>query len=268
MSKIKMIATDIDGTILKHNFQFNPEVKECIKKLTCDGIHVVLVTGRMYTTITPIANQLGLETPIIAYQGGLVRHGQETLYERTLDEIRAREILDWARKNDVHINLYMDDKLYVEKEDETIKRYTDERNAEFYVQPFENLILDKINKMLIIKFDDENKIDMWKSYLENKYEDVHFVKSMPYFCEVCNPEATKYHAVTFLKEHWGLEQDEILCIGDQNNDIDLLRAGGIKVAMGNATDELKATADYVTDTVNNNGFVKAVERFVYDQVRL
>ena len=68
-----------------------------------------------------------------------------------------------------------------------------------------------------------------------------------------------------MAEHYGLQQDEILTIGDQNNDIDLLRAGGVKVAMGNATEELKSVANYVTDTVENNGFVKAVERFVYNE---
>ena len=61
---------------------------------------------------------------------------------------------------------------------------------------------------------------------------------------------------------YGISQEETLTIGDHNNDIDLLKAGGVKVAMGNGTDELKAIADYVTDSVDNNGFVKAIEKFV------
>ena len=65
----------------------------------------------------------------------------------------------------------------------------------------------------------------------------------------------------YLCKLWDIKQEEVLTIGDQNNDIELLKAGGIKVAMGNATDELKACADYITDTVTNDGFVKAVEKF-------
>lgn len=262
---IKLIATDIDGTILKYNFQFNQEVKDCIKKLTKDGIKVVLVTGRMHSATDYVAQELGLDTPIVSYQGGLVRAGEKTLYERHIDPKLAKDIIKWAKKNDVHLNLYMDDKLYVEHDDEIIRRYTGERSAGFAVKSFDELKLEKINKLLVIDFEDENKVTMWKEYLETKYEELYFVKSMPYFCEVCHPEATKYHAVKCLKEYWGLKTEEILTIGDQNNDIDLLKAGGIKIAMGNATEELKAVADYITDTVNNNGFVKAIEEFVYNK---
>lgn len=267
MSKIKMIATDIDGTILKHNFEFNQEVKDCIKKLTQDGVKVVLVTGRMHVATLRLAEELELNTPIISYQGGMVRCGNKTLYERFLNPDRAREIINWAKRNHVHLNLYMNDKLHVETDSEIVRRYTDERAAEYVIKSFDELKLEKVNKLLAINFEDENKVTMWKEYLETKYTDVYFVKSMPYFCEVCHPEATKGHAVDFLIKHWGLTKEEVMTIGDQNNDIELLQAGGIKVAMGNATDELKATADFVTDTVNKNGFVRAVEKYVGENVK-
>lgn len=265
---IKLIATDIDGTILKFNFEFNQEVKDCISKLTADGIKVVLVTGRMHSATDYIADELGLDTPIVCYQGGLVKHKDEILYERNLNPDYAKEIIHWAKKNDIHLNLYMEDKLYVEKEDATVRRYTGERKTGFLVKSFEQIKLQRINKILAIDFNDENKVTLWKDYLTTKYPDLHIVKSTPYFCEICHQEATKAHAVNFLKDYWGIKTEETLTIGDQNNDIELLSAGGIKVAMGNATDELKAVSDYITDTVNNNGFVSAVERFVYDKVRL
>ena len=91
---------------------------------------------------------------------------------------------------------------------------------------------------------------------------MYIVKSTPYFCEIGSKEAKKSSGVKFLADMWGIKQDEILTIGDQNNDIELLKAGGVKVAMGNATDELKECADYITDTVDNDGFVKAIEKFV------
>lgn len=265
---IKLIATDIDGTILKHNFEFNQEVKDCIKKLTGDGIKVVLVTGRMHASTDYIAEELGLDTPIVSYQGGLVMHQGKILYEKNLDPKIAKEIIKWAKKNNVHLNVYMNDQLYVEKDDATIRRYTGERSAGFIVKSFDELELHRIDKLLAINFEDENKVTMWKSYLETKYTDIHVVKSMPYFCEICHPLAKKSDAVNFLREYWGLKKEEIMAIGDQNNDIELLKAGGIGVAMGNATDELKAVADYVTDTVNNNGFVKAVEQFVYNNIKV
>ena len=80
--------------------------------------------------------------------------------------------------------------------------------------------------------------------------------------EFSNKEGSKYCAVKFLQKYWNIDETETLTIGDQNNDIALLKAGGIKVAMGNATEELKSIADYVTDTVFNDGFVKAMDKFV------
>lgn len=267
---IKLIATDIDGTILKYNFEFNKEVKDCISKLSADGVKVVLVTGRMHSATDYIAEELGLETPIVSYQGGLIKHEDEILYEKNLCPKKAREIINWAKKNDVHLNLYMNDELYVEKDDEVIRRYTGERNAGFIVKSFDDVELHRINKMLAIDFVDQDKVTMWKEYLEATFDDISVVKSTPYFCEICHPEATKGHAVNFLKEYYQLKREEIMTIGDQNNDIDLLKSGGIKVAMGNATEELKAVADYVTDTVKNNGFVSAVEKFVggHNEARL
>lgn len=268
MSKIKLIATDIDGTILKHNFEFNPEVKDCIKRLTDDGIKVVLVTGRMYSATEYIAEELGLDTPVVCYQGGLIKHNNETLYEKNLDPDCAKRIIHWAKQNGVHLNLYMDDKLYVEEDNAVIRRYTGERHSGYLVKSFEEIELNRINKLLAIDFEDENRVTMWKDYLANKYDDIHVVKSMPYFCEVCHPQATKACAVDFLKGYWGISTEEVLSIGDQDNDIELLKSGGIKIAMGNATENLKSVADFITDTVGNNGFVSAIERFVYNNAKL
>jgi len=266
MTDIKLVATDIDGTILKHDFKFNQEVKDCIKKLTNSGVKVVLVTGRMHSATDFIAEELGLDTPIVSYQGGLIKCTGETLYEKNLDPKIAKKIIHWAKANNVHINLYMDDQLYVEKDDEVIRRYTGERSAGFIVKSFEEIELHRINKILAIDFVNHELVTEWQNYLSATFEDAYIVKSTPYFCEISHPEAKKSSAVDFLRDYYGLQKEEILTIGDQNNDIELLKAGGIKVAMGNATDELKAVADYVTDTVGNNGFVKAMYLFVCNKI--
>ena len=260
---IKLVATDIDGTMLKSDFTFNPEVIECVKTLTQRGIKIALITGRMNESTIPLYNQLGLvDMPIGSYQGALVKINDTVLYERCLDSEIAREVINWAKAEKIHINLYMDDVLYSEIDDDTIKRYTNERNVKFACRNFDELELKNVNKILLIDFKNPDRITFAKDFLVEKYPDLHICKSMDYFCEVCNPEASKGDAVRFLMNYYGLKQDEVLCIGDHNNDIALLEAGGIKVAMGNGTKEIKAVADYVTDTVSENGFVKAMERFV------
>ena len=113
-----MIATDIDGTILKWGLDFTPGMRNCVECLKKNGIKLVLVTGRMHCATLPVAKALGLETPIISYQGGLIKDfSGNTLYQQNLDSSVAKEIIVWARKNNVHINLYLDDKLYVYRQD-------------------------------------------------------------------------------------------------------------------------------------------------------
>jgi Cof subfamily protein (haloacid dehalogenase superfamily) len=263
--KIKLIATDIDGTIMKDNFECNDAVRDCIRQLSQDGVRVVLVTGRMHSATTKVAEFFGLDTPIISFNGGLIKKQTgEILYERLLDTVPARKILDWGLENNVHLNLYMDDKLYGREENEAIMRYTCEREIPYNICDFRTIELKHINKMLAINFDDADRVTEWMEYLRKEFPQLYIVKSTPYFCEIANPQATKYNGVEFLRNYWGLERGEVLTIGDQDNDIELLKAGGIAVAMGNATAALKAHADYITDTVENDGFVKAVEKFILE----
>lgn len=262
-----MIATDIDGTIFEWGKGFSPALKECMAKLKDAGVKVVLVTGRMHRSALHAANELNLGTPVISYQGALIKDcDNKTLFQKTLRVEYAKSIIKWARENNIHINLYLDDNLYVEEDNEIIKFYTDGKHIPYKVCNFDDLEIKDVNKILAIDLKDAEKVTGWVNELKKVYPDLYIVKSTPYFCEICSGEAKKSLGVEFLRKMWGLNKEEILTIGDQNNDIDLVEAGGIGVSMGNGTPELKACADYITDTVENDGFVKAVEKFVLTNV--
>lgn len=258
---IKLVATDIDGTILIPEGEFTPGVKSCIKELEERGIKVVLVTGRMKSSAKIIADKLNLKGPIVSYQGGLVTEGDKILYERYLTSNQAEQLIEWAKEEKIHINLYNDDVLYSETDDYEVNRYCSLQHVNHTVKNFSEIKKDKVNKILAIDYSDAERISRYEKELPRMFEDLYVVKSTQYFLELSNKEASKYCAVKFLQNYWGLKDDEILTIGDQNNDIELLRAGGIKVAMGNATEELKQIADYITDTVHDDGFVKAINQF-------
>ncbi len=258
---IKLVATDIDGTIFIPEKEFTSGVKDCIKRLSISGIKVVLVTGRMNAAATKIAQDLGLNTPVVSYQGGLVVENGKTLYERYLTEEQTERILDWAEKENIHINLYNNDILYSETECYEVQRYCNNLHTVHTVKKFSEIKKDKINKLLAIDYSNPERISRYEKELQEIFPDLYIVKSTPYFLEFSNPEASKKCAVEFLQNYWGLKKEEILTIGDQNNDIALLQAGGLKIAMGNSTEELKEIADYITDTVYEDGFVKAMEKF-------
>lgn len=264
--KIKLVATDIDGTLVKWDTRVSDGVKNCVKKLQENGVKVVLVTGRMHCATKHLRDELGLNSPVVSYQGGLIKDSDgKTLYQENLNSDCAKEIIDWAHKNDVHLNLYIDDKLYVEKDDDCVKRYTDGKFVPYTVCPFESLKIENVNKILAIDYGNAERVTGWVNELQAKFPELYIVKSTPFFCEIGSPMAKKSLGVEFLAKHWNLSQDEILTIGDQNNDIELLKAGGVKVAMGNATPELKECANFITDSVENDGFVKAIDKFCFCQ---
>jgi len=262
---IKLVATDIDGTILSDKKHFTEGVRNCIKELEGKCVKVVLVTGRMYAAARLIAEELGLNTPVVSYQGGLIKKSfknTETLYQRCIPSEDAEQIICWARRNKIHLNLYCNDILYVEKDNDIIKKYTTHQNINYEVLSFDDIKLENINKLMAIDYQCPDNIDHWVKDMGNKMTHLYVIKSTPWFCEFSTKDATKACAVNFLREYWELKENEILTIGDQDNDIELLKAGDISVAMGNATDELKKYADYITDTVDNDGFVKAMEKFI------
>lgn len=259
---IKLVATDIDGTIVKWDTSVSDGVKNCIKKLQQNGVKVVLVTGRMHCATKHLRDELNLNSPVVSYQGGLIKDNNgKTLYQENLDSTYAKGIIKWARKNNIHLNLYIDDKLYVEKDDDCVKKYTDGKFVSYTVCSFDNLKIENVNKILAIDYGNAERVTSWVNELQAKYPDLYIVKSTPFFCEIGSAMAKKSLGVEFLAKHWGLNKEEILTIGDQNNDIELLKAGGVKVAMGNATPELKECATFITDTVENDGFVQAIEKF-------
>src|SRR5574344_2977821 len=136
---IKMVATDLDGTILRSDYKFNPSIIAYMKPLEERGIKVVLVTGRMHAATVRIANILGLKTPIVSYQGGMIKDGDKVLCKNCVAPELARSILQWGKENSAHVNFYLDDKLYVENDDYVAKHYSEDRHVTYEVKPFSEL---------------------------------------------------------------------------------------------------------------------------------
>lgn len=260
---IKLVVADIDGTIYTPEKGITSEVRKTIIDLQKQGIMFAIATGRTYLSAKYIANLIGIKCPLICYQGGLIKSYEgEMLDVKYLNEDIAREIIKNFRTRNIHLNVYVDDKLYVENDDDYIKDYIGDKGIDYFkVNSFDELDFRKLNKMLAIKYD-EKFIDNLIRELQTKYPEIYVVKSFVYFCEIANKQATKGNAIKFLAKKYGFSEKEVLAIGDQNNDVEMIETAGIGVAMGNGTIQIKNKADYITDTVENNGFVNAIEKFV------
>lgn len=261
---IKMLVVDIDGTILSDKCGISDKLKKHINLLIKNDIKVVIATGRMHCSAKRIAEELGTDAPIISYQGGLIIDcEQNVLLEKHCDIKLAREVVDYLRQENFHMNVYINDKLIAENNSKYIKDYAEGKFIKYeIVDSLDNVPFDDLNKILAIDYD-TNRIESLVYDLCKKYkEKLYIVKSTPYFCEVSNPEATKGNGIRFLADKWNIKQEEIMAVGDQDNDIEMLLAAGVRVAMGNATENLKKVANFITKTVDEDGVVHAINEFI------
>ena len=263
---IKMLVLDIDGTIIKKDFTYSKELKDTLLRLQDNGVKVVIATGRMHHGAVPLIKELGLNTPAVSYQGGMVRNWQENddiLYSKRMTAEQAKRVIEYFRSQNVHINAYSCDKLFVEQDDDLIKEYVTNRYVQYNVlDNLETLDLSKLDKLLCIENNPQKMQKVVDDLTAMFKGELFIVKSMHHYCEVTHPEATKGKAIEFLCKYWNIDISETMAIGDNDNDIDMIKTAHIGVAMGNGTPNLKAAADFVTKSVEDDGVVFAVEKFI------
>lgn len=264
MNKIKLIISDIDGTILNEKCECSKRLKDKLNEAQDRGIKVVLATGRMFMGADPVRENLGLKTPVICYQGGMVRSGDEILYQNAVSHDLAREIIKISREKGFHLNLYNDDVLIVEDDNKKyMEDYTKGRFTTYKtVDSFDNVKLNNVSKLLCITYNEDEIVNLQKELSERFKGKLSIVRSHKYYLEFTDIKATKGNALNFLKDLWGIKTEEVFASGDQDNDYDMLQNAGIKVAMGNASEKLKSIADYICPPIAEDGLYNALERFI------
>lgn len=266
---IQLIAIDIDGTLINSNHEITPRVHEALTKAKEQGVYVVLCTGRPLPGVVSYLNELNLVNDrdfVVTYNGSLVqRTGTgESLVRFGMDMNDLARLNAYSQEYSVHYHAIDEQNIYVPTED--IGKYSQfESNLvgmPIAHQAFETLDANKtFSKMMFV---DEEEI--LNHLIENLSEDFknsyNIVRSMPFYLEILHPQASKGHAVAKLADLLGLTSSEVMCIGDQENDRDMIEYAGMRVAMGNATEEIKAIANFITTSNDEDGVAVAVEKYV------
>lgn len=272
--KYKLVVTDMDGTLLNSQGKVSDENKEVLIKLQDEGVHVAVATGRIYASARIFAKYIGVKTPIIACNGALVRKidNDKPLYESYLNKKDCGKIVDICRKHNVYHHFYTDDTFYTERLDKSSLRYSEwnktlteeERiNLEVIEDAYDviNNLNEKIFKFLIID-EDVNLLKKIRGEL-SQISGVECCKSRYDNLEIMNKGVEKGKAVKSLADSLGIKQEEVICLGDNENDISMIKYAGLGIAMGNAEDIVKKTADYVTEINDKNGVAEALKKFIY-----
>ena len=269
---IKLLAIDMDGTLLNEEKHIDTPQKEAVQKAIEAGIKVVLCTGRPLFGVLPVYGELELEKYnldeyVILNNGCSLR---KTTNWELLDnkEITREDVvyLDKLRKGyNLDLTVSNDNDYFVVGD--KANKYTIEDGKLVYVDikpiSLEEATSGKHTFFKSMYLGEEEEIQRFKNDNENLLKDKYdAVLSQIHIFEMLPFGTNKAAALKELAEKLGIEREEIMTIGDGNNDVEMLEFAGIGVAMGNGTESAKKAANYVTDTNENHGVAKAIEKYI------
>ncbi|MBI2915171.1 MAG: HAD family phosphatase [Firmicutes bacterium] len=260
---IRLIAIDLDDTLLTGELAIPPRCRETIARAMSQGAMVCVATGRMFCSALPFARELGLNGPVIAYNGALVRTpGGDTVYHQPVPLPVAQEVVMVARENRLSLNVYLDDTLYVEEVTEHTRYYLSHSGVEAH--PVGNMMrfLDRDpTKVLVV--DQKERVAGFIPILWERFQGrLEVVGSKPRYIEMTSPGVSKGRALLRLAASLGVETGEVMAIGDSFNDLDMIESAGIGVAVANAPYAVQSRADWVAPSNEEGGVAAAIERFV------
>lgn len=265
MTTYRLIAIDLDDTLLTDDLLVTEGTREAMREAISRGVKLTIATGRMFDSAQKIARQIGLNVPIITYQGSLIKNllDESVLYERSVPPEIAQRLYAYCLEHGLHLQTYIDDKLISPEDNDKLRGYARLSSIPFVIEPdFGRLISHPHQTKLIIIDDPDRLTALMPELRELLGPDVHLTKSKPHFLEFLHNEGTKGHALRFLADHYGIPIEETIAIGDAMNDREMIEAAGLGVAMANAVPELKAVADYITLDNNEEGVRDVIEKFV------
>lgn len=263
----KLIAIDMDGTLLNKDEMISERNKYAIERVRNKGIKVVIASGRPIHGLEAYLKELKLvsdEDYVMSYNGGMIQkvETKEVLVKNVLRGQDLHDLYKVAKQLNVNIHAFSDRGCITPK----INTYSElegrMNGIPVYEINYDEVKVDEeIIKVMFI--DDEEIIDrVIKDLPEELYKKYNIVRSMPFFLEFLSKESGKGQGIKRLINHLGIRKEEVICIGDAGNDIDMLKFAGVGIAMGNALEEVKQIADYVTKSNQEDGVAYAIEKFV------
>lgn len=273
IDKYKMIVMDMDYTLLNADKGVSPRNKEALRKAGEKGVLLVVATGRIYVSARFYAGLLNIETPIIASNGAIIREGltNKTIFKSILSGKVAVKMIELCREKGLFCHLFSDNTVFTEKIINVSSRYTE------WNKTLEDE--DKINIKVVSRLEDAVKKDgnkIVKAVVVDSNEDsLRYIRnnlnsmgassvsqSLKGNMEVMNKGVSKGNAIKILCELYNIDRNSVIAIGDNENDISMIEYAGMGIAMGNASDNVKEKADYVTGDYLEDGVAQAIEKFV------
>jgi Cof subfamily protein (haloacid dehalogenase superfamily) len=263
-----LIALDLDGTLLYDWQTISKKTKEYLIDLSKQGHKLVIATGRPFRSSESFYNELGLDTPIINYNGGLITNKNDSTFEEFSLSIPKEYVIDVYEKNaDIIKNAFgeVKDDIYLLKDTEEIRPLLHYFNgATLTVGHFKDILKHDPNGFLIVCHD--GLAEQLEAYVKTHYDSKLLARNWGahynFVVELYTPQTSKGRGLEYVAKHLGFKKEQIIAFGDAHNDIEMLQYAGRGVAMKNAQDVLKQYADDITEFPNTeDGIVHYLENF-------
>ncbi|MBF2065564.1 MAG: HAD family phosphatase [Calothrix sp. C42_A2020_038] len=268
---IKLLVVDIDGTIAGHSNKISRAVKNAIQEAQSRGVQVAVATGRMYRSALRFHNEIGSKLPLVAYQGAWIQDPITSQMHRhyPVNRATAMQLLDYFEQPELReqlsVHFYINDQLYVRSITRDTKIYAKRSGITPIAVGDLRTCLDKEPTKVLALCDDTNLINNLLSNLRRQYTpaELYLTTSVATFFEATNSLVNKGAAVKYLAEELlGIENKNVMTVGDNFNDVEMLQYAGIGIAMGNAPEKVKAIAKWVAPSIENEGVAVAIEKFI------
>jgi Cof subfamily protein (haloacid dehalogenase superfamily) len=241
-----------------------PRTQAAIGRVRDAGVHVIVVTGRMFQAVRPYVRQAGLDDPVVCYQGALVADPTtgEFLRHVTMPLPATLEAMHAVVDAGFHLNCYVDDELYVAEETPEAHAYADLNKVPMHVVgDLTEWLTQEPTKLVAVG--EPSALDELEAVLKPRFAGRLFVsKSLPHFLEFAHPDVSKGSGMQFVAGRLGFTAAETVGCGDGENDRELLDWAGFRVAVANAHQEILARADLVVPDVEHEGMADLLESFV------
>lgn len=265
--KYKLIALDLDGTLLNSDKKISQKNLDVIKKAKANGIKTVIITGRERNSLStsPYLEELDNRELTGYYQGSLVvdEFNGEQMYACTLQKNDCGDVYNDAVKRRLNMLVYRDGGAYAETYDEYSVRYEKHNKTKItQLDSIEELVNSDENLKILITVS-PGQVEKNFEYFYNKYSKrMNVVTSSKHYIEFTHKDASKGNALKFIASRYKIDKSEIIAMGDQLNDLSMINFAGMGVAMGNAVEEVKQKADFVTLSNDDDGVAFAIENIL------
>lgn len=266
MIQPKLLAIDLDGTLLNSAGELTPRTVAALKKAKAHGMEIMLATGRMCCSGLVFARQLDITAPCVFYNGAMVINPvtQQVYFRQEISEDFVTRVSAFFQQKGWYLQKYVNDTLYVvDDNDEHCRYYVSiaKVTPKALGQKFWELKTAS-TKLLGCSNSQDDLYTMLEETKQKFGQELYVASSWKRFVELMHPQVNKARAVEKAASLLGIKQQEVACFGDSANDIEMLRWAGLGVAMGNASEEIKLASDAVAKSNDEDGLAQFVEQFL------